>query len=371
MLHVVGICWAEDFKFAKGTLCFMKYFFWIAFAVFLAASIPHVAYFFASFEPSQGPEGLWWWAVSYAIAISIDVTVYLLSWTAFQRYRRYRTPKAVWQHWLLIVMCTVFSWAVNWAYAKQFHSMTMLNAAETAAPWLTSIFPFMASAFPLLGIVYTMMAETISETAAEEKLEKAQQLSALAELAKQTHLPVAALRRALATSGSRINPTNLLAATNAVSETTTSTPVTDTGPSDAVRPITGQVMTVATLSGGREALAPDMPGHVSNVSRFIEGETINQGEKHTTNPALGALPNEANPDKLQMTIEVLRSNPNMTDEALAEYLSLKRPASARFWRLKAIEILNAPDKENSGKMATMRNGWSAPAGLSNGTTGKR
>lgn len=324
----------------------MKYFFWIAFAVFLAASIPHVAYFFASFEPSQGPEGLWWWAVSYAIAISIDVTVYLLSWTAFQRYRRYRTPKAVWQHWLLIVMCTVFSWAVNWAYAKQFHSVTMLNAAETAAPWLTSIFPFMASAFPLLGIVYTMMAETISETAAEEKLEKAQQLSALAELAKQTHLPVAALRRALATTGSRINPTNLLAATNAVSEATAPAPITDTGQGDLVRPITGQVMA-------------------------IERDTINTGEKRTTNPALGALPNEGNPDKLQMTIEVLRSNPNMTDEALAEYLSLKRPASARFWRLKAIEILNAPDKENSGKMATMRNGWSAPAGLANGTTGKR
>src|SRR5579884_4445759 len=108
----------------------MKYFFWIAFAVFLAASIPHVAYFFASFEPANGPEGLWWWGVSYAIAISIDVTVYLLSWTAFQRYRRYRTPKAVWQHWLLIVMCTVFSWVVNWAYAKQFHSPTMLSAAE-------------------------------------------------------------------------------------------------------------------------------------------------------------------------------------------------------------------------------------------------
>jgi hypothetical protein len=312
----------------------MKYFFWIAFAVFLAASIPHVAYFFASFEPSQGPEGLWWWAVSYAIAISIDVTVYLLSWTAFQRYRRYRTPKAVWQHWLLIVMCTVFSWAVNWAYAKQFHSVTMLHAAETTAPWLTSIFPFMASAFPLLGIVYTMMAETISETAAEEKLEKAQQLSALAELAKQTHLPVAALRRALATSGARINPTNLLTATNhAVSETPPATiPATDTGANEVVRPITGQVMA-------------------------IERDAINLAERRTTNPTLGALPNEGNPDKLQMTIEVLRSNPNMTDEALAEYLSLKRPASARFWRLKAIEILNAtPEKEQTGKTAAMRNG---------------
>src|SRR5947209_11017315 len=104
----------RDVNFCGGKFPIMKYFFWIAFAVFLAASIPHVAYFFASFEPSQGPEGVWWWGVSYAIAISIDVTVYLLSWTAFQRYRRYRTPKAVWQHWLLIVMCTVFSWAVNW-----------------------------------------------------------------------------------------------------------------------------------------------------------------------------------------------------------------------------------------------------------------
>src|SRR5437764_10727129 len=161
----------------------MKYFFWIAFAVFMAASIPHVAYFFASFAPSQGPEGIWWWAVSYAIAISIDVTVYLLSWTAFQRYRRYRTPKAVWQHWLLIVMCTVFSWAVNWAYAKQFHSLTMLSSAESAAPWLTSVFPFMASAFPLLGIVYTMLAETISETEATPNI------LALPELIKHKHRP--------------------------------------------------------------------------------------------------------------------------------------------------------------------------------------
>lgn len=175
----------------------MKYFFWIAFAVFLAASIPHVAYFFASFEAAQGTEGLWWWIVSYAIAISIDITIYLLSWTAFQRYRRYHTPKAVWKHWLLIVMCTVFSWAVNWAYAKQFHSPTMLSAAESAAPWLTSIFPFMASAFPLLGMVYTMMAETLSRTAEEEQLEPLQQLSTSSELAKQIGVPLATLRRAL------------------------------------------------------------------------------------------------------------------------------------------------------------------------------
>ena len=312
----------------------MKYFFWIAFAVFLAASIPHVAYFFASFEPSQGPEGIWWWAVSYAIAISIDVTVYLLSWTAFQRYRRYRTAKAVWQHWLLIVMCTVFSWAVNWAYAKQFHSPLMLSSAESAAPWLINVFPFMASAFPLLGIVYTMMAETITETASEDKQAMSQQLTALSELAKQTSLPMATLRRALA-SGSRINPANLL--TSVVNQSsneqtaseTTSTIMDNKKDSSKSKAITGQFVTIEKDS--------------------IDGT-------NSSNPALQAVGTEGNPDKLQMTIEALRANPDMTDEALAEFLSLKRPASARFWRLKAIEILSSTGKD-TGPTPTIRDPW--------------
>lgn len=323
----------------------MKYFFWIAFAVFLAASIPHVAYFFASFEPAQGSEGVWWWAVSYAIAISIDVTVYLLSWTAFQRYRRYRTPKAVWQHWLLIVMCTVFSWAVNWAYAKQFHSTTMLSSAESAAPWLTGVFPFMASAFPLLGIVYTMMAETITESSAEEKQEHTKQLTALSELAKQTNLPIATLRRALA-SGSRINPSSLLTSTIRTTTEPVTTSVTSTEKAEPAQAITGQFVAI-------EKDAPTTTDQLSNSS-------------------LTAISTEGNPDKLQMTIEALRANPDMTDEALAEYLTLKRPASARFWRLKAIEILNASANRDTGSAPSLQGSWAAPSGvLANGSNGKR
>jgi len=313
----------------------MKYFFWIAFAVFLAASIPHVAYFFASFEPSSGPEGIWWWIVSYAIAISIDVTVYLLSWTAFQRYRKYRTYKAVWQHWLLILMCTIFSWAVNWAYAKQFHSTAMLNSAEATAPWLVNIFPFMASAFPLLGIVYTMMAETITETAAEEKKEKDQQFNALSELARQTHLPVAALRRALASGTQRSAHSLLAAVANRNSEETpTEAPGSEVvEKTDAHRAITGKFVTLES------APPPATPA---------------RSELRESQPSLIAVPADANQDKLQMTIEALKARPDMTDEALAEFLSLKRPASARFWRLKAIEILNAPGKEKDALSAIGR-----------------
>jgi hypothetical protein len=320
----------------------MKYFFWIAFAVFLAASIPHVAYFFASFEPSQGSEGVWWWAVSYAIAISIDVTVYLLSWTAFHRYRRYRTAKAVWQHWLLILMCTVFSWAVNWAYAKQFHSPSMLNAAESSAPWLTTVFPFMASAFPLLGIVYTMMAETLSEGSGEDNTKQLDQFQLISELAKQTHLPIATLRRAL-TSG---NPQNAASIVTAMTNDATNE-ISGEAKNDTRRTITGQFVAVE-----------DEP---------------TESDKGKLNPVLTAIPSSGeNTDKLQVTLEALRANPDLTDEALAACLSLKRPASARFWRLKAIEILNTEKEKDSVELnVPEHNVWATAGTLANGSVAER
>lgn len=295
----------------------MKYFFWIAFAVFLAASIPHVAYFFASFEPSSGPEGVWWWVVSYAIAISIDVTVYLLSWTAFQRYRKYRSARAVWQHWVLIILCTFFSWAVNWAYAKQFHNPGMLSSAEAAAPWLTSVFPFMASAFPLLGIVYTMMAETIAESANEEKKGNGEQFITISELAKQMDLPVPQLQQALA-SGSQLTPGNLL-----------TTVVNPEGENKAES----------------EAKRDDEQNNVSwpITGQFVALEEDNAASKEHAKAEKVA---EGSQDKLQITIQALKARPETSDEELAKLLSLKRPASARFWRLKATEILNAADKKS-------------------------
>ncbi len=305
----------------------MKYFFWIAFAVFLAASIPHVAYFFASFEPTQGPEGVWWWAVSYAIAFSMDVTIYLLSYTAFKRYRKFRTPKAVWRHWLLIFICTFFSWAVNWAYAKQFHSPFMLSSAEATAPWLTNLFPFMASAFPLLGIVYTMMAETISES------EEHPDLLALAEHI----LPGVGQRQALA-SGEKQASTQAKIQEESnkeeLKQQTTTEPLLQ-------RPITGQFVALETR----------------------ENENVKFSQLTSTS--------SNNPDKLQMTIEALRVDPKMSDETLAGYLSLKRPASARFWRLKALEVLNASEKAEEEVGVSVRNAWATTGALANGSVAKR
>jgi signal transduction histidine kinase len=307
----------------------MRYFFWAAFAVFLAASIPHVAYFFNSFEPANNS---WSWAVSYSIAISIDVTIYLLSWTAFQRYRRYRSWRAVWQHWLLILLCTLFSWAMNWAYSKQFHSTTALSVAEQYAPWLANIFPFLASSFPLLGIVYTMMAETITDADQQEHMEKLQrQLATVAEVNRS--------RLTIGPAGST-GPLPSVAASTRPALASPSRPATP----DAV-----------DLLAGLDDL-DELGTNGNGNSGPISGPVLAIGHAQVVSSSgdSGPLRSETEvADKLQLTIEALTANPNITDDVLAEYLSLKKPASARYWRLKAMEVLTSTSAGATGQTAAM------------------
>jgi hypothetical protein len=48
---------------------------------------------------------------------------------------------------------------------------------------------------------------------------------------------------------------------------------------------------------------------------------------------------EISSDKLTITMQLLREKPDITDEELCNHLTLKRAASARFWRLKAEELM--------------------------------
>jgi hypothetical protein len=307
----------------------MRYFFWAAFAVFLAASIPHVAYFFNSFEPSTSP---WSWAVSYSIAISIDVTIYLLSWTAFQRYRRYRSWRAVWQHWLLILLCTLFSWAMNWAYSKQFHSSTALSVAEQYAPWLSNIFPFLASSFPLLGIVYTMMAETITDADQQEHMEKLQrQLATVAEVNRS--------RLTIGPAGS----TGPLPAVSAPVRPALASPSSRSTTADAVDLLAGLDDLDDLGANGHSNTGP-ISGPVLAIG---SAEVISSSDSGPIRADVDGA------DKLQLTIEALTANPNITDDVLAEYLSLKKPASARYWRLKAMEVLTSTSAGATGQTAAM------------------
>jgi len=57
--------------------------------------------------------------------------------------------------------------------------------------------------------------------------------------------------------------------------------------------------------------------------------------------------NNPQEDKLQLAFEAVSNNPDITDEELAQLLGLARPASARFWKLKAKELINLHNSANA------------------------
>jgi hypothetical protein len=77
-------------------------------------------------------------------------------------------------------------------------------------------------------------------------------------------------------------------------------------------------------------------------SLLQDGETSLPQNGETVSTIYSTLlehPGDAGIDKLAVTLSAMREKPDMSDEELAEILGLKREASARFWRLKAQEVL--------------------------------
>ncbi|GHO96087.1 hypothetical protein KSF_061350 [Reticulibacter mediterranei] len=153
----------------------------LAFLVFLVASLPHVAYFFAAFEPQNADGTLsdWWWFVAYLIAGAINITEFLLS-IKFARELRNATYGLPWyqkflpilgcvlKFWPFILLISGFSWAANLQHAREFHS-DMLWTAESVTvtiPFMPYIHtwgdlnPYIVSAFPILNIAYTLMFDS-------------------------------------------------------------------------------------------------------------------------------------------------------------------------------------------------------------------
>lgn len=76
-------------------------------------------------------------------------------------------------------------------------------------------------------------------------------------------------------------------------------------------------------------------------SASTESELVTLERQDGQTPDPPALSDE---DKLQKTLDALRRTADLSDEQLAEILHLRRPASARFWKLKARELLEQEQK---------------------------
>ena len=174
----------------------LKGFFWFAFASFLAASIPHVAYFFRAFEPqaTAGQDPLFYWGIAYALAVSIDVMIVLLSVTVAQLKHQQVGRGTIYSIWAFILLLTGLSWFINWQYARQFSSAMLNQVAGTHlnvyffSPSVGQVDPVIASMFQVFAIAYTYIADKIAmskpKTAEELKQETDEEEARVKELAR-------------------------------------------------------------------------------------------------------------------------------------------------------------------------------------------
>lgn len=299
---------------------FIKGFFWFAFAAFLGASIPHVAYFFRAFEPQGDGQDMIWWGVSFAIAVSIDITIFLLSLTVAGMHRRNAAGGLIFSVWVFVLGLTALSWYINGKYAMRFIDTSMISPTALNVPYLgriADINPIIASMFQVLAIAYTWVADKI---AADEKPKTAAELAA--ELAELEQVETLKQRKAAIKRGGNI------------SGFTGSIDFASTVAKHAWKAVTG--VTQNTGAGASGNATPDM---AQNEAAILQPGRPEQAEEL--------------PEKLEKAMDFLIDNPDGTDEKLAEFLGLSRPATARFWRLKAVELLTQESEEmhvNNGRV---------------------
>ncbi len=253
----------------------IRFVFLFAYGAFLWASIHHVATFFHYFEPDATD-----WNGSYTLAISIDLTALVLT-VGVMFFRTSMPGLALFVIWFFIVALTAFSWLVNWEYAMRYQSADL-----TTDPLLKLLNPILASSFAFLNLAYSVVAEFFNtrKHTAEELAKEADRLEALA--TEQSRLD--------AIKASRKKPSAIQRAKEFALEAKTAT-----------------------------------------------REVMGAGDERKEAPLLSPGPL---PAQLEQTLQFFAEHPELVDHwvegsdaQLAAYLGLRREASARFWRLKALE----------------------------------
>ncbi|HEX6556607.1 MAG TPA: sodium/calcium exchanger protein, partial [Ktedonobacteraceae bacterium] len=130
---------------------------------------------------TAGQDPLFYWGIAYALAISIDVMIVLLSVTVAQLKHQRIGRGTILSIWAFIILLTGLSWFINWQYARQFSSAMLNQVAGTHlslyffSPSVGQIDPVIASMFQVFAIAYTYIADKIAmskpKTAAELKQE--------------------------------------------------------------------------------------------------------------------------------------------------------------------------------------------------------
>jgi hypothetical protein len=148
-------------KFTQG-------FFWFGYAVFLSASIPHIAAYFRHFDPTTPYfiENAFYWTIAVLLAVVIDVSDVLVSIAVMRAQANGAKFRDVAGYWLFILLIMSLSWFFNWQY-NVVYGTGAFHTVDQNVIWggvtVGGINPVIGSAFQLLLLVYTGMAHKFAQ----------------------------------------------------------------------------------------------------------------------------------------------------------------------------------------------------------------
>lgn len=151
--------------------------------IFLLASMPHIAAWFAHFDSmGSGVEAVYAWSIGFALAFAIDGVSFmvLLAITRMVREGKTRSFFVMLGLLLFLFFIAVLSGFINWQYDVEYASTTF-GKADSIALFGTSVGalnPAIGGSFQILILVYTLISKavTVKEETKEELQEKLTQL---------------------------------------------------------------------------------------------------------------------------------------------------------------------------------------------------
>jgi len=275
--------------------------FWVAFGVFLAVSIPHVAWVFRAYEPqgTNGFDGVWW-PLAYGFALAIDAVIAWLS------HIKSTGEKAgdMWEAWLFIGALVAMSWYFNWIYALAHDPANpgrdvwaiVLIGQWGVMPALTvgKLTPLIISALPVFIIAYTYMLSKLAHA-------KAVAAKSVEELEAEAH---EAQRRAQAQRR-----------------------IEEARKHSRLSLIQRAAGAAKEAKQGLQALRAETEEHADMVDRVVQRVV----------------------DFFRDTPELLaEEQAGTTDAMIKELLQLKHLEAARMWRIKAAAVLAQEVNQESG-----------------------
>lgn len=332
--------------------------FWWVFIVFMLPSVIHIAVVFHVWDDSApAPAALdpawigyiFWWVVALVGSAAIDGAIVYLSRAVEKEFGQSNKSHGFIAFDLFCVTAlTAFSWLMNFWYAQMNSGAahaTLGNAWSSKVLGTldsSTVMPYVVSALPVLALMYTMIAAQL------KKIQERSEVQPMTEAEHQAELQRIKWEKELRDAKKGVSLTERIQQGQQALETLNKSDQKREARVSAIVDWLNKAPEMIDPAKEKEAikaLALYLKIKEKEVLAYLiparaiaskENEKQNDIVEENT-PVLWEQPLE---DKLQKTIDFLGANGmDITDEELAKHLNLLRPASARFWRLKAMEII--------------------------------